>query len=140
MITLRNSACAFLRNSEKYLVMKRSESRVYNPSFWSGIGGHMEPQEINEPLAACYREIEEETGINKDNIDSLELLYVITRRSKNEIRQSYIYFGETQQTDVLQTDEGALFWIDKKELLKAVKGGLELKGVELKQSRSLRVR
>ena len=30
--------------------------------------------------------------------------------------------------------------LDKKELLKAVKGGLELKGVELKQSRSLRVR
>jgi len=30
--------------------------------------------------------------------------------------------------------------LDKKELLKAIKGGLELKGVELKQSRSLRVR
>ena len=30
--------------------------------------------------------------------------------------------------------------LDKKELLKAVKDGLEIKGVELKQSRSLRVR
>lgn len=30
--------------------------------------------------------------------------------------------------------------LDKKELLKVVKDGLEIKGVELKQSRSLRVR
>ena len=44
-------------------------------------------------------------------------MYIITRRSKDEIRQSYIYFGETTETDVIQTDEGELFWIPENELL-----------------------
>jgi 8-oxo-dGTP diphosphatase len=77
----------------------------------------MEPNEINDPLAACYREIKEESGISSDKITSLELLYIITRRSKDEIRQSYIYFGETSESDFVQTDEGKLFWIPCNEIL-----------------------
>jgi len=113
-IILRNSVAAFLRNKSKYLLMKRAENRIFNPGFWSGVGGHLEPQEINDPFSACFREIEEEAGICKNDIESLELLYVITRRNKDEIRQSYIYFGETSRTDVIQTDEGTLFWKMKK--------------------------
>ena len=75
----------------------------------------MEPHEINDPLTACYREIEEETGITE--IDSLRLLYIVTRRSRDEIRQNYIFFGETTQTNIAQTDEGTLHWVPKEELL-----------------------
>jgi len=117
MIILRNGVAAFLKNDGKYLLMKRAENRAYNPGFWSGVGGHMEPREINDPCRACYREIEEETGIAESKINSLELLYIIIRRSRDEIRQNYIYFGETAQTGVIQTDEGKLFWIPADELL-----------------------
>lgn len=118
MITLRNGTAAFLNNQGNYLLMKRADNRKIAPGVWSGIGGHIEPHEINTPLSACYREIEEESGITRDKISSLELLYIITRRSKDEIRQSYIYFGETDQTELIQTDEGELFWIPRGELLK----------------------
>jgi 8-oxo-dGTP diphosphatase len=118
MITLRNGVAAFLNNNDKYLLMKRDENRKIAPGVWSGVGGHIETHEINAPLSACYREIEEESGIARDKISSLELLYIITRRSKDEIRQSYIYFGETGQTELAQTDEGELFWIEHSELLK----------------------
>lgn len=117
MIILKNYVAAFLYNDGKYLLMKRADNRKINPGYWSGVGGHIEPYEINNPLAACYREIEEETGISYNQITSLELLYIITRRSKDEIRQSYIYFGQTTVTDVIQTDEGELFWIPYVELL-----------------------
>ena len=117
-IILRNGVAAFLRNGDKYLLMKRGENRRIAPGVWSGVGGHIEPHEINNPLAACYREIEEESGIAKDAIASLELLYIIKRRSGDEIRQSYIYFGETAQTDVIRTDEGELFGIARGDLLK----------------------
>lgn len=116
MITLKNYVAAFLRNNDQYLLMKRADNRKINPGFWSGVGGHIEPHEINNPLAACYREIEEESGISRDKIASLDLLYIITRRSKDEIRQNYIYFGETAISDVIQTDEGVLFWIPSDEL------------------------
>ena len=118
MITLRNGIAAFLRNGDKYLLMKRGDNRRIAPGVWSGVGGHIEPHEISNPLAACYREIEEESGIVKSAIASLELLYIITRRNRDEIRQSYIYFGETEQTDVIETDEGELFWIAHGDLLK----------------------
>jgi 8-oxo-dGTP diphosphatase len=84
MIILRSITAAFLRNGGKYLLIKRSNNREIAPGIWSGVGGHMEPHEINKPLLACYREIEEETGITRDKINSLELLYIIVRRSKNE--------------------------------------------------------
>ena len=62
MITLRNGVAAFLQNNGSYLLMKRAENRGIAPGVWSGVGGHIEPNEINDPLAACYREIEEETN------------------------------------------------------------------------------
>ena len=117
MIRLRNGVAAFLRNSGNYLLIKRAYNRKIAPGVWSGVGGHIEPHEINDPLSACYREIEEESGICRDKIKSLDLLYIITRRSKSEIRQSYIYFGDTDQTEVTQTNEGELFWIRCGELL-----------------------
>jgi ADP-ribose pyrophosphatase len=117
MITLKNYTAAFLQNGDKYLLMKRADNRKVNPGIWSGVGGKIEPHEINNPLAACYREIEEETGIPCDKIISLDLQYIITRRSENEIRQSYIYFGKTDVIDIVQTDEGILFWVSSGDLL-----------------------
>lgn len=117
MITLRNGVAAFLHNDGRYLLIKRGAHKKISPGIWSGVGGHMEPSEINDPLLACYREIEEETGITKEHIPSLTLRYIITRRSQNEIRQSYLYFGETTQTEIIQTNEGELFWISANALL-----------------------
>ena len=117
MITLRNGVAAFLWNDGNYLLMKRADNREIAPGVWSGVGGHMEPNEINDPLSACYREIEEESGISREKILSLDLLYIIIRRSKNEIRQSYIYFGEDSQIDIIQTTEGELIWIPENEIL-----------------------
>ena len=45
----------------------------------------METHELNNPLASCYREIEEETGIAQSQISGLELLYILIRRSGDEI-------------------------------------------------------
>lgn len=117
MITLRNGATAFLENNGRMLLLKRAQTKKISPGVWSGVGGHMEPDEINDPYAACLREINEETGIATDDIVEMTLRYVITRRSKDEIRQSYIYFGKTTQTQLVQSDEGQLHWIAKEELM-----------------------
>ncbi|MCL2404820.1 MAG: NUDIX domain-containing protein [Defluviitaleaceae bacterium] len=116
MVNLRNSVTAFLYNGENVLLIKRSASKLIAPNIWSGVGGHIEPHEINNPIQACYREIYEETGIPQTAITSLELKYIILRRYKNEIRQNYIYFGHTSQVNLCQTCEGTLYWVPKNEL------------------------
>lgn len=117
MIHLDCSAAAFLKRGDEYLLMKRSPKKRIAPGVWSAVGGHLEPHELNDPHAACLREIEEETGIHSADVLNLRLRYIIIRRAKDVIRHSYIYFGETDAEPSVITDEGSLHWIAEDELL-----------------------
>lgn len=116
-IVLLNSSVAFLKRNGQYLLMKRAMGRKIAPGIWSGIGGHADPEELNSPLSTCLREIFEETGITQNHIFKLELRYIIIRRADDVIRQNYVYFGETDVSDVTDTEEGTLHWIPEAELL-----------------------
>jgi 8-oxo-dGTP diphosphatase len=116
LIKLRTIATAYLMNNEEFLLMKRSKDRKFKPGIWAGVGGHLEPHEINNPEEACLREIFEETGIDGKNLEGFKLKYIILRRSKEEIRIQYVYFAYSKTRNINQTDEGELFWINKKEL------------------------
>jgi 8-oxo-dGTP diphosphatase len=48
----------FLTRADQVLLLHRS--RPPNQGLWNGVGGHIEPGET--PLAACLREVLEETG------------------------------------------------------------------------------
>ena len=98
-------------------MMKRSKSSRIFPDFWVPVGGHMEPDEINDPLKACLREVYEETGIKENNLKDLELRYITVRRKDNEIRNQYIYFANTRVKTLSDTEEGKLYWIDQSDLL-----------------------
>ena len=117
IIMLANGAAAFLKRNNEYLLMKRAPNRKVAPDVWSAVGGHMEDNEINDPQTACLREIFEETGICEKQILSLTLRYIIVRKYRDTIRQTYIYFGETDAEFVDKTDEGKLYWIPENELL-----------------------
>lgn len=116
-VTLSSGTAAFLKHGNDYLLMKRAPNRIIAPEVWSGVGGKLERDELNDPQVACLREIEEETGIIADQIHDLTLRYVILRRYRSTIRQTYIYFGETDAEPTIATDEGELHWIPENELL-----------------------
>jgi 8-oxo-dGTP diphosphatase len=97
--------------------MKRSLTKKNAPGFWDGVGGHLEHEEINNPQIACLREIYEETRITENDINNLKLKYIILQRTKSEIKIYYIYFGNSRKREVIDTDEGKLYWISKDELL-----------------------
>jgi len=117
MITLLNGTAAFIKRDNRYLLMKRESNRKIAPDVWSGLGGKIEAHEMNDPKAACLREIVEESGISADQINGLALRYIIMRRHRNTIRQTYVYFGVTDALPTVSTDEGALSWIPENELL-----------------------
>jgi 8-oxo-dGTP diphosphatase len=60
------------------------------------VGGHVEPNESNDPKATCLREIYEEAGIEEKDFEKLDLKYIILRREKDEIRVHHIFIGITK--------------------------------------------
>ena len=113
---MREMATAFISYKNQLLLIKKKPGGLFPFEFWSGIGGHLEAEELNHPYTACLREIEEETGLKKDDIAHLELRYILLRRKDNEIRQQYVYFGESRHSNVISSEEGELCWIHKDEI------------------------
>ena len=111
------SAGAFLKRDGLYLLMKRGLDRKRFPGLWSNIGGGIEAHELYDPQQACLREILEESGIQPHEVFNLELRYVIISRIKDVLRYSYIYFGETDAVELMETEEGTLHWVPEDELL-----------------------
>lgn len=111
MIRVRLLATAFLINGSSLLLMRRSPNARLFPGRWAPIGGHLEPNEMSDPQAACMREIGEETGLAEGDLNDLSLRYIMDRRRKDEIRTQYIYFGFTETRDVGRTEEGELQWV-----------------------------
>ena len=102
----------------KVLLMERGLHKKLAPGMWFGIGGFIEPHEINSPISACYREIEEETGIEAENIDNLELRYMTIQYSDGAIEIMYYFIGALNHLyDLIDTDEGKLHWVDENDAL-----------------------
>ncbi|WMJ85516.1 NUDIX domain-containing protein [Anaerocolumna sp. MB42-C2] len=120
MIKLRNMATAYLMSGSEILLMKRAAGRKLAPGLWAGVGGHLEPEELNNPMEACLREIYEETGITQEQLTDIKLKYIVLRRYKDEIRIQYIYFGQSRTKKVINTEEGELFWINRDKLFERV--------------------
>lgn len=114
---MREMATAFISYRDHWLMMKKESGRVFPFEFWSGVGGHLEPDEINRPYEACLREIEEETGLQPQDLVGLKLRYILLRQKDDEIRQQYVYFGESRHRDVVASEEGELYWIHQDEVL-----------------------
>lgn len=115
--TLRLISVALLWHGDELLMMKRSMERTLSPGKWAGVGGHLEPWEINDPLAACLREVQEETGLRAEDVEDLKLRYILMRLNKYDLRQQFIYEGRARTKDIIQTDEGTLHWIPRSLIL-----------------------
>ena len=120
MLKLRQMAVAFLFNKEQeVLFLHKKQKDTFLAGFLVPIGGHIEGDEINEPQKACFREIEEETGLKKDSIENLTIRYIVLRIKDNqEIRIQYVYIGSVSENySLIESDEGSLSWVGFKGIL-----------------------
>ena len=64
------------------------------------------------------REMNEELGLRKDDIQNLSLKYLTLRRTKGEIRQNYYFFAmlKDEVIDDLVSNEGELKWFPLNKL------------------------
>ncbi|UTR07070.1 NUDIX domain-containing protein [Alkalihalobacillus sp. LMS6] len=110
---LRQLAVALLVNEkEELLFLRKRKEDAFFANFYLPIGGHIGEHELNNPEAACYREIFEETGMTRSSIRDLRLAYIIHRLKETEIRIQYVFVGRVHANQILvPSNEGELFWM-----------------------------
>lgn len=111
-IKLRQLTSAFLFRGDQVLLIQKNASKWQKQTepFIAAVGGHLEPPELNDPLMACYREIEEETGLSSTDIQHMRLRYVLLRQKEQEIRIQYVYTGEVAKGELVESAEGRPMW------------------------------
>ena len=115
---LRNMTALYVtdrtdKNHPRMLMLYRIGSKVVDPS-WCGIGGHFEPEEVNDARACVLREAREEIGLTEDMLENLRLRYIALRQKNGEIRHNYYFFADLKpgaEVD-LTCDEGIPKWVD----------------------------
>ena len=118
MMKTRNMVGAFLESGDDILMLHRDGGKALEPNKWTGVGGHIEADELNDPLAACLREIEEETGISRSNIRDLKLRYITINHKQDEIRIAFYFFGRLMEPErIITTRDGIMQWTPRDMLL-----------------------
>ncbi len=114
----RNMTSLYLVRGNRILLLYRQGSRVADGLWTGSAGGHFEEYELNDPEACVLREMKEELGLNREDIEDLNLRYITLRRTKGEIRQNFFFFAtlkETASSD-LSSNEGILKWFPTDEI------------------------
>lgn len=115
---LRNMTSIYLYDdNDKILMLYRIGSRAIKDSYIGTAGGHMEPEEINDPKACVIRELKEEVGLNENDLENIELRYICLRNKLGEIRQNYYFFARLKNSELsLKSNEGNLKWCNFDEI------------------------
>ncbi len=109
---------SFLTNSEKILLLKRSEKVKTMKNLWAGISGIIEGDE--KPLARAEIEIFEEVGIKKSNINLLkqgEVIFIESPQYANHEWEVYPFLFSTENKEIkLNWENSDSKWISMDEL------------------------
>ena len=109
---------SFLKNSEKILLLKRSEKVKTMKNLWAGISGIIEGDE--KPLVRAEIEVFEEVGIDKSNIRLLkqgEVIFIESPQYENHQWEVYPFLFSTENREIkLNWENSDSKWIDIEEL------------------------
>ena len=103
-----NIILVFNKEEDKILMCKRKKDPFKGKLNF--VGGKVEPNE--DELHAAYRELEEETGITKDDITLTNLMNFEYKISGTELEA---YAGKLNKDVRLKEELNSLYWISKDE-------------------------
>ena len=109
---------SFLKNSEKILLLKRSEKVKTMKNLWAGISGIIEGDE--KPLVRAEIEVFEEVGIDKSNIRLLkqgEVIFIESPQYENHQWEVYPFLFSTENREIkLNWENSDSKWINVDDL------------------------
>ena len=115
---LRNMTAVYLFKNKKVLMLYRQGGRVVNNVWTGSAGGHFEDYELNDAKACVLREMNEELGLQPNDIDGLSLRYITLKNTNGEIRQNYYFFAKLKEyvNENLSSNEGVCKWFSLDEI------------------------
>lgn len=109
---------SFLKDDDKFLILKRSKKVKTMKELWAGISGIIENKE--EPLSRAKIEIYEELGIKENQlklINSAEKLRIISPQYQNHEWEVFPFLFEVKNPKIkLNWENSEYRWIAKEEL------------------------
>lgn len=103
-----NVIIVYNKEENKILMCKR-EKEPYKGKF-NLVGGKLEENETE--LQGAYRELQEETGITKEEIELTHIMNFQYQMSNMELE---VYAGKLKKEINLVEEVNKLYWVDKKE-------------------------
>ena len=103
-----NVIIVYHKDEDKILMCKRAKEPYKGK--YNLVGGKVEPGE--EELQAAYRELQEETGITKQDIYLTHLMNFQYQISQIELE---VYVGKLKKEVELKEEINELIWMDKNE-------------------------
>ncbi len=104
------------------LLLRRAEQRARFPGRWTGLGGRVEPDELEHLRAAALRELVEEAALRPEQVRNLVLRRALLHARPGGPLTLLLYFtGELAGAEVPEnlrqvSPEGELFWVGPDEL------------------------
>ena len=109
---------SFIKNSNKILILKRSDKVRSMRGLWSGVSGIIEKGET--PINRAKIEIFEEIGIRNDKISltkSVEKIKISSPQYEKHEWEVFSFLFETKETEIKLNWENSEFrWINVNEL------------------------
>jgi len=109
-VNLRVFVAAFIFNGDRVLLLERAGTARFAPRKWTGVGGRVEPHELNGVEAAALREIDEETGLKASDLRGLRVRFVLTLPEAGGVSVLVFCAAETDRHEVGPCSEGTLHW------------------------------
>ena len=115
-----NIVTSFIKNSDRILILKRSDKVKSMKCLWAGVSGIIEKNDTT-PLARAKTEILEETGINEEEIELLkanERIKIEAAQYKNHEWNIFPFLFSTKNMEIKLNWENSEFkWIKPTELV-----------------------
>jgi 8-oxo-dGTP diphosphatase len=102
----------FIKKKDKYLLIKKNNKDSFGFNKFNGVGGHIEKGE--EPFESALREINEETGLEIDNLELVAIVFIDT--NSNPGVQVFVFKANYLRGEIINSNEGTLFWMSYSNL------------------------
>ncbi len=103
----------FVRNQDRVLLIRGAPSKRLWANKYNGLGGHVEADESIH--AAAIREVFEESGLREIKLTLIGIISIATGENPGIVL--YVFSGYSTQTDLLESKEGSLEWVNETDIL-----------------------